>query len=161
MIRLLMQWDIKMGREQDFSEFVVREFAPRLMQLGIEPNEVLDLIADLPLGVHQNAPVDVYADATGLEAGATLPVLGAMQGGGFVLHIENTLPATAQIVIRGVVARPSNWWQGNQVLTMQANWLPSSGATITTDGMSNSTVGTVSTPGLAATSLATACAVGG
>ncbi len=36
-----MQWDIKMGREQDFSEFVVREFAPRLMQLGIEPNEVL------------------------------------------------------------------------------------------------------------------------
>ena len=41
MIKLLMQWDIKMGREQDFSEFVVREFAPRLMQLGIEPNEVL------------------------------------------------------------------------------------------------------------------------
>ena len=41
MFRLLMQWDIKMGREQDFSEFVVREFAPRLMQLGIEPSEVL------------------------------------------------------------------------------------------------------------------------
>ena len=41
MIKLLMQWDIRMGREQDFSEFVVREFAPRLMQLGIEPNEVL------------------------------------------------------------------------------------------------------------------------
>lgn len=36
-----MQWDIKMGREQDFSEFVVREFVPRLMQLGIEPSEVL------------------------------------------------------------------------------------------------------------------------
>ena len=30
-----------MGREQEFSEFVVREFAPRLMQLGIEPSEVL------------------------------------------------------------------------------------------------------------------------
>jgi len=41
MLKLLMQWDIKMGREQDFSEFVVREFAPRLMQLGIEPSEVL------------------------------------------------------------------------------------------------------------------------
>ncbi len=27
MIRLLMQWDIKMESEQDFSEFVVREFA--------------------------------------------------------------------------------------------------------------------------------------
>ena len=41
MVRLLMQWDIRAGREQDFSEFVVREFAPRLMQLGIEPSEVL------------------------------------------------------------------------------------------------------------------------
>jgi hypothetical protein len=41
MLKLLMQWDIRMGREQDFSEFVVREFAPRLMQLGIEPSEVL------------------------------------------------------------------------------------------------------------------------
>ena len=40
-------------------------------------------------------------------------------------------------------------------LARAANWLPSSGATITTEGMSNSTVGTVSTPGLAATSLAT------
>ncbi len=41
MVKLLMQWDIKMGREQEFSEFVVREFAPKLMQLGIEPSEVL------------------------------------------------------------------------------------------------------------------------
>jgi hypothetical protein len=41
MVKLLMQWDIKAGREQEFSEFVVREFAPKLMQLGIEPSEVL------------------------------------------------------------------------------------------------------------------------
>lgn len=41
MVKLLMQWDIKAGREQDFSEFVVREFAPRLMKLGIEPTEIL------------------------------------------------------------------------------------------------------------------------
>ena len=41
MVRLLMQWDIKAGREQDFTEFVLREFAPRLMQLGIEPEEIL------------------------------------------------------------------------------------------------------------------------
>jgi hypothetical protein len=40
-------------------------------------------------------------------------------------------------------------------LARPATWLPSSGATITTEGMSNSTVGTVSTPGLASTSLAT------
>ena len=36
-----MEWDIKTGREQDFSEFVVREFAPKLMQLGVQPSEVL------------------------------------------------------------------------------------------------------------------------
>ncbi|MEZ4859904.1 MAG: hypothetical protein R3C14_01280 [Caldilineaceae bacterium] len=41
MLKLVMQWDIKMGSEQDFHEFIVREFAPRLMQLGIEPSEVL------------------------------------------------------------------------------------------------------------------------
>jgi hypothetical protein len=41
MIKLVMQWDIRVGREQDFSEFVLREFAAKLMQLGIEPTEVL------------------------------------------------------------------------------------------------------------------------
>jgi hypothetical protein len=41
MVKLLMQWDIKMGRDKEFSEFVVREFAPKLMQLGIQPSEVL------------------------------------------------------------------------------------------------------------------------
>ena len=41
MVKLIMQWDIRLGREQEFSEFVVREFAPRLMPLGVEPSEVL------------------------------------------------------------------------------------------------------------------------
>lgn len=40
MVRLLMKWDIKVGREQPYFEFVMREFAPGLMQLGIEPAEV-------------------------------------------------------------------------------------------------------------------------
>ena len=40
-------------------------------------------------------------------------------------------------------------------LARTANWLPSSATTVTTEGMSTSTVGTVSTPALAATSLAT------
>jgi len=41
MVKLLMQWDIKVGREQDFSQFVIREFAPRLIQLGVQPSDVL------------------------------------------------------------------------------------------------------------------------
>jgi hypothetical protein len=41
MVKLLMQWDIKAGREQEFSEFMLTRLAPRLMQMGIEPSEVL------------------------------------------------------------------------------------------------------------------------
>ena len=40
MVRLLMQWDIKIGHEQPYFEFVMREFAPGLMRLGINPAEV-------------------------------------------------------------------------------------------------------------------------
>jgi hypothetical protein len=40
MVKLLMKWDIKMGREQPYFEFIVREFAPGVMRLGIEPTEV-------------------------------------------------------------------------------------------------------------------------
>jgi hypothetical protein len=39
MIKLLMSWDIKSGREQPYFEFVVREFAPGLMRLGLQPSE--------------------------------------------------------------------------------------------------------------------------
>ena len=41
MVRLLMQWNIKIGREPEFYEFVVLKYAPGLMQLGIEPDDVL------------------------------------------------------------------------------------------------------------------------
>jgi hypothetical protein len=39
MVKLLMSWDIKTGREQPYFEFVVREFAPGLMRLGLQPTE--------------------------------------------------------------------------------------------------------------------------
>lgn len=39
MIKLLMMWDIRVGREQPYFEFIVREFAPGIMRLGIEPSE--------------------------------------------------------------------------------------------------------------------------
>ena len=40
MVKLLMSWDIKPGSESDYFEFIVREFAPGLMKLGIQPTEV-------------------------------------------------------------------------------------------------------------------------
>jgi hypothetical protein len=39
MVKLLMSWDIRPGRETEYFEFVVREFAPGIMKLGIRPTE--------------------------------------------------------------------------------------------------------------------------
>jgi hypothetical protein len=34
-----MTWDIISGREQEYFEFVVRDFLPRMQQLGLEPSD--------------------------------------------------------------------------------------------------------------------------
>ena len=39
MVKLLMNWDIKSGHEQSYFEFVMQEFAPGLMRLGLQPTE--------------------------------------------------------------------------------------------------------------------------
>ncbi len=39
MVKLLMKWDIKSGQEQPYFEFVMQEFAPSLMRLGLQPTE--------------------------------------------------------------------------------------------------------------------------
>jgi hypothetical protein len=38
-VKLLMTWDIIPGREQEYFEFVVREFIPGIQQLGLEPTD--------------------------------------------------------------------------------------------------------------------------
>ncbi|HEY5574987.1 MAG TPA: hypothetical protein VIK64_18335 [Anaerolineales bacterium] len=38
-VKLLMSWDILPGREQEYFEFVVREFIPRIQRLGLEPTD--------------------------------------------------------------------------------------------------------------------------
>jgi hypothetical protein len=38
-VKLLMTWDIVQGREQEYFEFVVREFVPGIQRLGIQPTE--------------------------------------------------------------------------------------------------------------------------
>jgi hypothetical protein len=37
-VKLLMCWDIKPEREQDYFEFVVREWVPGITRLGLEPS---------------------------------------------------------------------------------------------------------------------------
>jgi hypothetical protein len=39
MMKLLMTWDIKPGKESEYFEFVVQEFAPKLLRMGIQPTE--------------------------------------------------------------------------------------------------------------------------
>src|SRR5579859_1694547 len=38
-VKLIMSWDIKQNRDQEYFEFVVREFAPGIARLGLQPTE--------------------------------------------------------------------------------------------------------------------------
>ena len=39
MMKLLMSWNIRAGREAEYFEFWVKEFSPGLMSLGLQPSE--------------------------------------------------------------------------------------------------------------------------
>jgi hypothetical protein len=39
MVKLLMTWDIKSGLESTYFDFIVNEFAPGLVRLGVQPTE--------------------------------------------------------------------------------------------------------------------------
>ncbi len=61
MVKLIMSWNIRAGQEQPYFEFVVQEFAPGLMRLGLQTVEVLYTI-------HGNAPqIVTYVVAQDLE----------------------------------------------------------------------------------------------
>jgi hypothetical protein len=38
-IKVIMTWDIHPGREQEYFEFVVRTFMPRVTEMGLEMND--------------------------------------------------------------------------------------------------------------------------
>jgi len=38
-VKLIMTWDIIQGREQEYFEFVIREFLPGIQRLGLEPSD--------------------------------------------------------------------------------------------------------------------------
>ncbi len=39
MFKLLMSWNIRPGREDEYFDFVVREFGPGLIKLGVRPTD--------------------------------------------------------------------------------------------------------------------------
>ena len=40
MVKLLMSWDIQAGNEAEYFQFVIQEFVPGLLRLGLQPTEV-------------------------------------------------------------------------------------------------------------------------
>lgn len=38
-VKILMTWDIIPGREQEYFEFVVRDFLPAMQRLGLDPTD--------------------------------------------------------------------------------------------------------------------------
>lgn len=63
-VKLLMSWDILPGREQDYFEFVVREFIPGMQRLGLEPTD---------------AWFTMYGDQPQIIAGAMMPTRQEME----------------------------------------------------------------------------------
>ena len=61
MVKLLMSWDIKSGRDAEYFEFVVRDFVPGITRLGLQPTEAwFTLYGDRPQiltgGIAQDLP---------------------------------------------------------------------------------------------------------
>lgn len=40
MVKLLMSWDIQSGHEAEYFQFIIQEFVPGLLKLGLQPTEV-------------------------------------------------------------------------------------------------------------------------
>jgi hypothetical protein len=64
-VKLIMTWDIAPGREQEYFEFVVREFIPQVQQLGMELKD---------------AWLTMYGDQPQIMASAQMSDLTSMQG---------------------------------------------------------------------------------
>ena len=62
-VKILMTWDILPGREQEYFEFVVREFIPGMQRLGLEPSD---------------AWFTLYGEQPQIMASAQMPTLGSL-----------------------------------------------------------------------------------
>lgn len=62
-VKLLMTWDIQPGREQEYFEFVVRDFIPGMQRLGLDTTD---------------AWFTMYGEGPQITAGAKMPNLSAL-----------------------------------------------------------------------------------
>jgi len=60
-VKLIMTWDILPGKEQEYCEFVVRDFIPGIQRMGLEPSDAwYTMYGDQPqiLAAVQSANLD-------------------------------------------------------------------------------------------------------
>lgn len=63
MVKILMSWDIQAGNETEYFQFVIQEFVPGLLRLGLQPTEVW---------------FTAYGDCPQIQAGGLAPDLTTM-----------------------------------------------------------------------------------
>lgn len=64
MVKLLMSWDIQSGRESEYFQFIIQEFVPGLLKLGLQPTEVW---------------FTAYGDCPQIQAGGLAPDVATIQ----------------------------------------------------------------------------------
>ena len=64
MVKLLMTWNIRTGKEEEYIEFLTQEFAPTIMRLGIQPTD---------------AWLTIYGEGPQVHAGGTAASLEIME----------------------------------------------------------------------------------
>ena len=79
-VKLLMSWDILQGREQEYFEFVVREFIPGLQRLGLDPTD---------------AWFTMYGDQPQIIAGVVSPSIQNLER---ILHSDDWVSLSEQLM---------------------------------------------------------------
>jgi len=64
MVKLLLTWNIRPGKEEEYIEFLTQEFAPTIMRLGIQPTD---------------AWLTIYGEGPQVHTGGTAPDLETME----------------------------------------------------------------------------------
>lgn len=79
-VKMLMTWDILPGKEQEYFEFVVRDFIPGLQRMGLQPSD---------------AWYTYYGDKPQIMAAALMPGLPEMQA---LLNSDEWFQLTQQLL---------------------------------------------------------------
>ena len=93
--KLLLSWDILPGREQEYFEFVVREFIPGIQSMGLEPS-------DAWLTIYGEQPQIL----TGVQVSNLTSLNAVMASQEWDLMVSKLLDYVDNLQIKKVIAKP-------------------------------------------------------